>query len=96
MRGSGLQEKEGSSLQKSLETDFPLASGSESQWVPKSEITDVPWVGHREGVKILAQSGSKQLFAQSSQSKNHRLTELFLVGASRRPFPKPFIMQMRK
>lgn len=32
--------------------------------------------------KILAQSGSKKLFAQSSQLKNHRLTELFIVGAS--------------
>lgn len=39
--------------------------------------------------KILAQSGSKKLFAQSSQCKNHTLTKLFIVGASEAFFLNP-------
>lgn len=67
---------------------FPLLP----QWVsvgPKVRNHGCALAGAQRGVKILAQSGSKKLFAQSSQCKNHRVTELFIVGALEAFFLNP-------
>ena len=85
--GSGLQEKEGSSLQKSLRLISILASVSLSGSQSQKSWMCLGWGTERH--KILAQSGSKKLFAQSSQCKNHRLTKLFIVGASEAFFLNP-------